>query len=319
MTPERADAATSGATTKRPAVSVLLATVDRPQDLAIALPAILASEGPRIEVLILDQSAGDESELLVSAIGDPRVVYVRCAERGKSRALNEGLRRARGAILAFTDDDCTVAPDWIARSVAALEAEPGAGMLFGPMQPMEHDPTTLFVPAFLPARRRLLTRSRDAVALPGVGANMFARRAVFDRLGGFDERLGPGGDFYSGEDVDLARRALRAGFALLQEPASPALHRGGRRIDAGGDRDWLQHNYFSLGATYGKSLRLGDGAVLASLGYELWNEARSVLPRVLRLRTPFGGRRSAWLLQGVWTGLRAPLDRSRGVFAAAAR
>jgi len=66
---------------------------------------------------------------------------------------------------------------------------------------------------------------------------------------------------------------------------------------------------------YGKHARLGDLTVLAALAGELLREAGSVLPRMVTLRRPFGGRRSAWLVQGFWRGLRAPLDRARGVFA----
>ena len=56
------------------------------------------------------------------------------------------------------------------------------------------------------------------------GANVFLSREVFDRLGGFDERLGPGASGTS-EDVDFARRLARAGITIGYAPQAIVYHR----------------------------------------------------------------------------------------------
>jgi GT2 family glycosyltransferase len=67
------------------------------------------------------------------------------------------------------------------------------------------------------------------------GANFFVLREVFERLGGFDERLGPGASGTS-EDVDFARRLTRAQIAIGYAPQAIVYHRV--------DRERLTEEYF---------------------------------------------------------------------------
>src|SRR4029077_4452897 len=93
-----------------PRISVVIATRDRPDDLARCLASVLACDHDSFEVVVVDQ--GEPPAPLVC---DSRVVHVPTATRGKSAGLNVGVKTARADLMAFTDDDCTVPPDWLDR------------------------------------------------------------------------------------------------------------------------------------------------------------------------------------------------------------
>src|SRR5262249_15492066 len=102
-----------GGLVKTPRISVLIATADRPALLAGCLASLSASRFDGVEVLVLDQSRNAPSDRAEDSETLP-VRYVRCPRRGKSAALNLGVTEARAPWLAFTDDDCQVAADWLA-------------------------------------------------------------------------------------------------------------------------------------------------------------------------------------------------------------
>src|SRR4051794_15473455 len=90
------------------AMTVLVPTKDRPDMLRACLESILASTHDSFEVIVIDQSATPFLE-----IHDQRLRLINSSAQGKSAALNEGISVASGRYFAFTDDDCTVSPEWL--------------------------------------------------------------------------------------------------------------------------------------------------------------------------------------------------------------
>ena len=164
---------------KSPRVSVLIATRERADPLAGCLPAVLANDYPDFEMIVIDQSSGDESRVVVEALGDVRVRYQRQHGAGLSRARNAAIEAARGELLAFTDDDRRVPPGWLRRIVEVFDRDRGAGLIFGAFVPRPHDPREVFVPGFTPTRyRRLSGRVATRLNRSEAGGNMAIRRAV---------------------------------------------------------------------------------------------------------------------------------------------
>ena len=140
---------------------------------------------------------------------------VSAERKGPGAARNLGARQATGVVIAFTEDDCIPAPDWLATAVARLEREPDLDVLEG----------ATLLPDGSPARRRHGDR------LSWLPTNLFVRRDFFERIGGycerfFDARRG----IYFREDSDFGFTALEAGarVALDSTPhvVHPREHRG---------------------------------------------------------------------------------------------
>ncbi|MGH2492724.1 MAG: glycosyltransferase family 2 protein [Candidatus Limnocylindria bacterium] len=305
-----------------PQVSVIVCTKGRPRVLRECIGSVLANDDVEIELVVVDQSPESASREVVQGFAERRLVLIRTTTTGKSRALNAALRRVRADVVAFTDDDCTVPTGWLARALEVFAKHPDAGIVFGALAAMPHDPGRVFVPMFLPDRYRLITRESLRGPLDtGVGANMFVRRSVFDRIGGFDEWVGPGSRFRSGDDHDLALRALRAGFSLIQDPTNVVVHFGGRSHQGGDARATLHANYYGMGAVYARQLRRGDiQALTLFAGQAAW-VIGFIARNALHGRSQLGIRRLAYLGLGAVQGFVAPrsLDAPTSVMTAPAK
>ena len=101
---------------RRPPASVIVATFNRPEFLPDCLHSIAASLDGDDELVVVE-AGNSEANAAIAAL--PRVAtHVRLSSPGKSRQLNEAVRRSRNDILLFTDDDCRVDPAWIERDGA---------------------------------------------------------------------------------------------------------------------------------------------------------------------------------------------------------
>src|SRR4051794_26325031 len=100
-------------------ISVIICTRNRCQSLVKTLNSAAAqrlAESVEWEVLVVDNGSNDQTRAVVDDFRRKhpgRFRYLLEPEPGKSPALNAGIREAEGDILAFTDDDTTLAPTWL--------------------------------------------------------------------------------------------------------------------------------------------------------------------------------------------------------------
>jgi len=180
-------------------VSVVVPTVGRPGALARCVAAL---EAQTLEV---------------------EIVVVEDAERrGPAWARNEGVRRAGGEVVCFTDDDCEPAPGWaeaLTAPVLAGEAEATTGPVTIGAGATAADRAWEAIVGYLQARA-----TAPGTASPGfaVTASLAARRALLERLP-FDESFPAA----AGEDRDWGERAAQAGAAPVFVPAAAVRHRSG--------------------------------------------------------------------------------------------
>jgi glycosyltransferase involved in cell wall biosynthesis len=164
--------------------SVVVPTYRRPDLLARCLRALSEQDfdAAAYEVIVADDAASASTRQQVSqfaATARPSVIYAPATEgHGPAAARNVGWRRARGAIIAFTDDDCVPERGWLAAGVAHFQREPEVVALAGKVRvPLPSAPTDY---------------ERDAAGLETaefVTANCFCRRPALEKVGGFDERF----------------------------------------------------------------------------------------------------------------------------------
>ncbi len=224
------------ATSSGPSVSVVVCTRDRPRDLERCLGSLRGLAVPASEILVVDNgSRPDTTRSLVAGL--PGVTYVREPRPGLSAARNAGVAHASGEIVAFTDDDVVVHPDWVARLRDGF-ADPRVLAVTGLVLPdeLETEAQWMFervlggfgqgyrAQSFDRAFFSRMSRKGVPVWRIGAGANMAMRREVFDRVGGFDERLGAGAAGCS-EDSELWYRLLAEGHVCRYEPAAVVFHR----------------------------------------------------------------------------------------------
>jgi Glycosyltransferase like family 2 len=290
-------------------VSVLICTRDRPESVERAVRAVLASSTVQVEVVVVDQSSGPEAERRLAALGDGRVRYVRRLGGGKPAALNEGLRLVQAPIVVLTDDDCEPPPDWVAGMVRILEARPDVALVFCNVVPPPYDHRLGYVPAYERTTDRLVRSIGGTCWGRGLGAGMAIRRDAVMAIGGFDDAIGPGARFKSGDDWDLELRLLLKGWHVYETASVSTLHHGFRSYAEG--RDHSRRSWYGMGAVVAKPVRAGH---VRALGLGMWQLMANVtVPAsvdVLHLRQPRGLGRIAAFGQGFARGLSTPVDRA---------
>jgi glycosyltransferase involved in cell wall biosynthesis len=235
------DAALDDEPADRPLISVVVCTRNRPESLLITLRRLTALRYAPFEVVVVDNaSSSDLTRDLVHAEfgGDPRFRYVREPRPGLSCARNRGLAEAASDIVAFTDDDVRVDPDWLTGILRGFRAAPDVACVTGLITTAEiNNAAQLYFHlregwgASCERRTFDLTRNTDdsplypyTAGVFGAGANFALSRPALKDVGSFNEALGAGTPSGGGEDLNIFMRIVLAGYRLVYEPTAMVAH-----------------------------------------------------------------------------------------------
>jgi GT2 family glycosyltransferase len=250
LVPERAHA---------PFVTVIVPTAGRPERVAPCVESLSALDYPHFEIVIVDNSPADgrtrEQVQACVSRGLP-VRYAAESLPGSSVARNRGMRESRAEILAFTDDDVAVDPDWLSWLVKPFLGAPDVGVVTGLVMPVRYD---------TPEQQRFEEQSgfgkgferhrfdrtgherHERLLYPywgaafGSGNSMAFRRAVLEEMGGLDPALGAGSLARAGADIESFSHAVLNGHSLVYEPRAVCWH------DHRTSRDALLRQTFNYG------------------------------------------------------------------------
>ena len=199
-------------------MSVLICTRNRAQSLQATLECFfqqpLAADE---ELVIVDNASTDGTKQVTEDFirrFPSQVRYLFEPAPGLSRARNTAIKAAQGDILIFTDDDVLVTTNWL-QEIRREFAEDQTVFLLGGRVLLAREGLQDVAVFTVNERREIRFPDSGGVAM---GANLAMRRELFDRLGGFDVRLGAGTFFAGGEDIEFIYRALKAGYKFLYAP-----------------------------------------------------------------------------------------------------
>jgi GT2 family glycosyltransferase len=266
-------------------LSVVIPTIGRLELLSACLASIeRCGRGPD-EILVVDQSHDPAVAALVEQFASVGARLVPSHGRGVAKGRNDGLAAAVNEIVLITDDDCTVAVDWVETAARLMGGDPNT-IVTGRVLPVG-DPQA--VPSTIED-----TEPRDYTGRPRTGAlfpnNVALPRAAVVAIGGFDERFGPT-EF--AEDNEFCYRWLKAGHRLLYEPALTVWHHDWRTPEQ------LEQLYLTYargeGFLYAKHLRERDFRVLRFMARDFWWAFRSLASAVVKRRARWTDPRRATL------------------------
>jgi GT2 family glycosyltransferase len=295
-------------------ISIVMSTRDRGTKILPAVRSVLREQWCDSELILVDQSASDASQAALTAAGlldHPRLIYRRTRSVGLSRGRNEGVRLARADIVAFTDDDCIVSEDWARKIVERFASKPYVAVLFASVV-ADPDATTGWIPDYVPLRTGCVTMSPDIIRSLGIGANFAMRRAAHLAIGPFDELMGAGSIFPSGEDTDFGYRALRLGLGVYTAHDPSVVHYGLR--EGAACRATATAYLRGMAAMAMKHVRCGDTKMAAPITRELHRLLVEGTGHLRRGRRPSGYGTAATLVQGVAASLRYRVDSRRRLY-----
>jgi glycosyltransferase involved in cell wall biosynthesis len=210
-------------------VSVVICTFNRCDLLPAAFECLLAqsTDSTRYEIVVVDNNSRDATQevirgFMASHPGMIRPVFE--AKQGISHARNAGVENARGAIIAFTDDDVRVAPNWLATIKRAFAEHPEVNFVGGKVLPQW--PTA--PPAWLTTAHWSPLALVDYGNVPFfvtqdhqlclVAATLGVRRDIFRRFGMFSPEFQSSSGGCGGEDHELLLRLWQGGERGLYLP-----------------------------------------------------------------------------------------------------
>lgn len=219
-----------------PLVSIAICTYERPGLLERALRSVLVQEGidrGNVEIVVVDNSDSGSARSVIDGLNRtarPQIRYAQAHPANISVARNTAIAAARGAWIAFLDDDLAVEPGWLAAILDAIERYDFDAM-FGAISAEFADPTsysevaeqTFTRKSDLPAGARLkaLKRGPSQTFPLGTGNSLIRRESLLALDGLFDPRFGQSG----GEDLHLFLRLEQAGAIFGWLPASACIER----------------------------------------------------------------------------------------------
>jgi glycosyltransferase involved in cell wall biosynthesis len=267
--------------------TVLVATRDRADSLHRCLASIERdSSCPDREIVVVDNGSSDHTREVLSAHD---VVALTCGQPGKSRALNLGVRTARGEIILFTDDDVIVRSGWCA---ALLEpfANPEVGAAGGRVVPIYPGPLEDWMNGAHLAHAALADLGPDERSLGDYdlpyGANMAIRSSLLAAIPEpFSPRLGHVGKGAMGWEEWHLLLCLRRDSDIVYVPEAVVDHHlEARRLT------WpsFRRNYFLGGMGFARHLRL-DGEKPPDVARRMARTAR-LLRRARQIRQANEGR-----------------------------
>lgn len=209
-------------------ISILLATMNRPNLVGNCLRSILKNSGNNWEVLVLDQSNNQDTKKVVEGFKSRKIRYKSLDRPGRARAINEGIKLSQGEILAFTDDDVIVSDNWLKLIEGEFENKK-VDIVFGKTVPYQRTRKEgLGCASVSPIE----WNRKEMIAMDnlfckeyfGLGSNMAVRKINFKKYGNFVEWLGVGAIAGGGEDWEYTYWLVKNGGKVLLDPGIVVYH-----------------------------------------------------------------------------------------------
>lgn len=199
-------------------LSVLICTYNRHEMLAQALHALIHCTTEKPDQIVVVNGGDERADSVVRSFhraGDTEVKLVNTVNVNLAASRNVGLPYCTGDIVAMTDDDAEVFPDWVTKMKRIHAEHPEAGAVGGAVVGAE-------------SGQHLISRLSDEATFPSPvepdyvrtlpGVNIAYKREAINKLGPQDETL------FRGEDVDYNWRVQKLGYKVYYDPVIRVLH-----------------------------------------------------------------------------------------------
>ncbi len=198
-----------------PGISIIMPCLNGEQNIQTAIDSVLTQSFDDFELIVVDNGSTDRTPEILSAVNDSRLRVLTLPERGVSRARNLGLRKARGAFIAFLDSDDTWSAEFLEKMYTALASDAKAALAYCGWQ-------NLGLPGprgepFVPPDYE--TPDKAAALLEGCRWPIHAcltRHAAIIEAGGFNTHLTIGEDYLLWMEVSAAGTIIRVPEVLAR-------------------------------------------------------------------------------------------------------
>jgi len=233
-------------------ITVAIPALNEEEELGEFLESLTNQSFRDFEVIAVDNGSTDATARIAHSYG----CYVLYEERrGASFARQRGFKSARTEIIASTDADTVVSPDWLELIYCSFREDPDLVGVYGRVLLKKGSSPSHYFNQLIPLTDPLLTSFLEvshSLSLPHFcGANFAVRKRFFERAGRFRSR---DGRFYRvSEDVQLGLKLRKAGEVRLLKDL--VVYTSARKLDSGSWKVPLNNaeHYISM-AVLGKEI-----------------------------------------------------------------
>ena len=191
-------------------ISVVVCTYNRLEMLKKCLESLREQSYKNFEVIVVNDASSDGTKVFLDSIQTLDLTALHHEDNsGLSPSRNDGIKKARYGLIAFTDDDCIADKDWLLEIKKAFEigdADFGSGQTF--LVSKDHQGSF---------PERIVTNIN---AKWPKGNNLIIKKAVFEKAGLFDRTM----DYYCNDDSEFGIRVISLGFKFISIPSAVVYH-----------------------------------------------------------------------------------------------
>ena len=265
-----------------PPSSLVICSRNRSKLLFETVESVLRGEDVPTEMIVVAQSDEPHPELPGMKTDRPcEIRYIHSKLVGAGAGRNLGIRSSRYQILLFIDDDMFVEPDWFKNLVQAVIKAGLHSVVTGQVLSGASEVPGGEAPSIMKDLQPAAYKGRIGKDVLYTG-NMGADRSVFDKVGLFDERLGPGTSFPAAEDNDLGFRLLERGYCIHYVPDAVVYHRAWRSQRESLSLEWRYG--VGRGAYYAKHMNWRDPYMFSRMVRDMKGNVWTFFGHILRRR-----------------------------------
>lgn len=224
----------------QPLFSIIIPTYNRPRQIVACLESLTRLDYPRdrFEVIVVDDGSDEPLDAVVEPFQKVlNLVLLRQANAGPAAARNRAADKAQGRYIAFTDDDCMPARDWLQKLAACFAQKPVCIVGGRTVNALDNNPFSMTSQNIISMGYDHYNAVRDQARF-FASNNMVVPQQEFLELGGFDE------SFTTSEDRELCDRWIHAGYPMTYAPEVVIYHAHPMTLRS----FWKQHFNYGRGA-----------------------------------------------------------------------
>lgn len=290
------------------AVSVVIVTRNRAEDLLRCLQSVAKQDYADLEVIVVDNASEDDTAALVQQAHPNVTLLQQTRNTGAPEGRNIGIQHAKGDLMFCMDDDAElIDTQTIQKSVEYFRNAPKLACLCLLVLDQHDNITTKLIPR---RDRKRITEDTPAAMFSATGCML--KRSAFIEVGGFWAKLNP----YFGEEPELSYRLLDKGYQLLYTPQVRIRH-----YESPMERPSTRRLYYGVRNTPWLAIRHLPWVSVVSLTTLAWGyffliaikdrhlaayframcESISQFPAITRIRQPIGkdARKQLWKYSGI--------------------
>jgi glycosyltransferase involved in cell wall biosynthesis len=162
-------------------VSIIIPSFNQASYLEVTLLSVLGQDYPRVETIVIDGGSTDGSVDIIKSYEKRLAYWVSEKDSGQADAINKGMARAKGEIVAWLNSDDFYLAGAVRAAVETFERNPDAVLVYADMLAVDERGQT-----FNTFRYKQLSLA-DLLSFQIIGQpSVFMRRSAFEQAGGMD-------------------------------------------------------------------------------------------------------------------------------------